>query len=131
MMTSLRLAGWRAHNRPMISSQETRIRIPMAFRHCSRPFARRRQAKQVRNGIQFFGTLQLRYWLDTGSDDLRAQIKTLLYEIESFKQEREFTNLRHEKELRDAQTKADADFKRAQVVWKSSRILSHNLISQS
>ena len=52
---------------------------------------------------------------------MRAQINTLLYEIESFKQEREYTNLRHEKELRDAQSKADADFKRAQVRHISSR----------
>lgn len=57
---------------------------------------------------------------DVGNEDLRAQIKTLLYEVESFKQEREFTNLRHEKELRDVQTKADADFKRAQVGYRSS-----------
>jgi mitotic spindle assembly checkpoint protein MAD1 len=57
--------------------------------------------------------------IDAGKEDLRAQIKTLLYEIESFKQEREYTNLRHEKELRDTQTKADTDFKRAQVGYRS------------
>lgn len=52
---------------------------------------------------------------DIGNEDLRAQVKTLQYELESFKQERDLTNLRHEKELRDAQAKAEADFKRAQV----------------
>lgn len=52
---------------------------------------------------------------DIGNEDLRAQIKTLQYELDSFKQERELTNLRHEKELRDAHIKAEADFKRAQV----------------
>ena len=50
-----------------------------------------------------------------GNEDLRAQVKTLRYELESFKQERELTNLRHEKELRDAQIKTEAEFKRAQV----------------
>ncbi len=54
-------------------------------------------------------------WADVGDEDLRAQVKTLQYELESFKQEREFTNLRHEKELRDVQLKAEADFKKAQV----------------
>lgn len=53
--------------------------------------------------------------IDIGNEDLRAQIKTLQYELESFKQEREFTNLRHEKELRDAEVKAEAEFRKAQV----------------
>jgi mitotic spindle assembly checkpoint protein MAD1 len=52
---------------------------------------------------------------DIGNEDLRALIKTLQYELDSFKQEREFTNLRHEKELRDAQVQAEADFRKAQV----------------
>ena len=56
---------------------------------------------------------------DIGNEDLRAQIKTLQYELESFKQEREFANLRHEKELRDAQIKAEADFRKAQVRCES------------
>ena len=53
---------------------------------------------------------------DIGNEDLRAQLKTLQYELESFKQEREVTNLRHEKELRDVQLKAEEDFRKAQVV---------------
>lgn len=114
MMTSLLLAGLRTRNRPMISSPGIRIRIPTPFSHCSRPFGRRRQSKQVRKG-QVLWNAAAKCSTDVGNEDLRAQLKTLLYEIESFKQEREYTNLRHEKELRDAQTKADADFKRAQV----------------
>ena len=42
-------------------------------------------------------------------------MKKLQYELESFKQEREVTNLRHEKELRDVQLKAEEDFRKAQV----------------
>ena len=53
--------------------------------------------------------------VDVGNEDLRAQLKTLQYEVDSYKQEKELTNIKHEKELRDAQAKAEADFKRAQV----------------
>lgn len=52
---------------------------------------------------------------DLGNEDLRAQLKALQYEVESFKQEKELTKLRHEKELRDAQARADNDFHKAQV----------------
>lgn len=53
--------------------------------------------------------------LDIGNEDLRAQVKTLQYELESFKQEREVAALRHDKELRDAQLKAEEVFRKAQV----------------
>lgn len=46
---------------------------------------------------------------------MRAQAKTSQYEVESLRQEREYTKLQHERELRDAHAKAEADFKRAQV----------------
>ena len=52
---------------------------------------------------------------DIGNEDLRAQIKTLQYELESFKQERELSTLRHDKELRDVQLKAEEVFRKAQV----------------
>lgn len=52
---------------------------------------------------------------DIGNEDLRAQVKTLQYELESFKQERELNNLRHDKELRDVQLKAEEIFRKAQV----------------
>lgn len=53
--------------------------------------------------------------LDIDNEDLRAQINTLQYELDSLRQECDVTKLRYEKELRDAQAKADGDFKRAQV----------------
>ena len=52
---------------------------------------------------------------DIGNEDLRAQVKTLQYELESFKQERELSKLRHDKELRDVQFKAEELFRKAQV----------------
>lgn len=43
------------------------------------------------------------------------QVSTLKYELENIKQERELEILRHEKETRDLQSRADADFRKAQV----------------
>lgn len=53
--------------------------------------------------------------LDTEKDELRVQVSTLRYELENIKQERELEVLRHEKETRDLQSRADADFRKAQV----------------
>ncbi|PYI21614.1 hypothetical protein BO99DRAFT_71814 [Aspergillus violaceofuscus CBS 115571] len=51
---------------------------------------------------------------DTEKEELRVQVNTLKYELENFKQERDLMILRHEKELRELQLKADADFRKAQ-----------------
>ncbi|KAI9830839.1 MAG: hypothetical protein M1819_005364 [Sarea resinae] len=56
------------------------------------------------------------------NEDLRAQVKTLQYELETIKQERELASLRHEKELRDVQRQAEADFKRAQASESSNHV---------
>lgn len=72
---------------------------------------------------------QSKGWVDVGNEDLRAQLKTLQYELEAFRQEREFTNLRHEKELRDAQVKAESDFKRAQVCLQCCSLVMKRLSS--
>ena len=61
---------------------------------------------------------------DIGNEELRAQLKTLQYEIESYKQEKELTTIRHEKELREVQVKAEADFKRAQASESSKHVAS-------
>ena len=118
MRTSLLLAGLRTRNRRMTSLLGIQFRVLIPFSHCSRAFGKHRQPKQVgKRPVRW--QVKAKRSLDVGNEDLRAQINTLLYEIESFKQEREYTNLRHEKELRDAQSKADADFKRAQVSHRS------------
>ena len=57
---------------------------------------------------------------DIGNEDLRAQVKTLQYELESFKLERELTKLKHDKELRDVQLKAEELFRKAQVRWSAT-----------
>lgn len=58
-------------------------------------------------------------WFDVcpeiDNEELRVQVNTLRYELENFKQERDLMSLRHEKERRDLQLKADTDFRKAQV----------------
>lgn len=58
--------------------------------------------------------------LDIGNEEFRAQIKTLQYELEMMKQERELNTVHHAKELRDLQTKAEVEYKRSQVVPSSA-----------
>ncbi|KAK5168746.1 coiled-coil domain-containing protein mad1 [Saxophila tyrrhenica] len=52
---------------------------------------------------------------DINNENLRAQLHTLQYELDSLKQERELTALQQAQEIRDAQNRAEADFKRAQA----------------
>ncbi|KAF2656012.1 mitotic spindle assembly checkpoint protein-like protein MAD1 [Lophiostoma macrostomum CBS 122681] len=51
---------------------------------------------------------------DPVNEDLRAQINTLKYELETANQEQEMLKLEHQQEIRDLQSKAEADFKKAQ-----------------
>lgn len=62
---------------------------------------------------------------DIGNEDLRAQVKTLQYELDSFKQERELSKLRHDKELRDVQLKAEELFRKAQAEESRRQVPSH------
>ncbi|KAJ5493811.1 Mitotic checkpoint [Penicillium fimorum] len=62
---------------------------------------------------------------DAEKDELRVQLSTLKYELENIKQERELEALRHEKETRDLQLKADSDFRKAQAAESSSNRATH------
>ncbi|KAL8859616.1 MAG: hypothetical protein Q9178_004015 [Gyalolechia marmorata] len=62
---------------------------------------------------------------DLQTENLRAQIKTLQYEVNSLKSEREFEGLRHEQVVQDIRAQADADFKKAQASESSKNISSH------
>lgn len=53
---------------------------------------------------------------------MRVQVSTLKYEIENIKQEQELQTLQHEKETREMQVKADADFRKAQVRYRYSNL---------
>lgn len=57
---------------------------------------------------------------DHSNEDLRAQIHKLEYEVDALKQDRDFAALQHEREIREIQAKAEADFRRAQVVPSSN-----------
>jgi chromosome segregation ATPase len=51
---------------------------------------------------------------DPANEELRAQLNTVRYELETAKQDLEMKKLEHAQELRDAQNRADADFRKAQ-----------------
>ena len=52
---------------------------------------------------------------DVEKDELRINVSTLKYELENLRQERDLQALRFEKEARDLQLRAEADFRKAQV----------------
>jgi hypothetical protein len=54
-------------------------------------------------------------YIDAENEELRVQVNALRYELDNLKQERDLMELRHEKDLRDLQLKADSDFRKAQV----------------
>ena len=49
------------------------------------------------------------------NEDFRAKIKALQYEVDSLKQERDYSTLQYEKALREAALKAEEDVRRIQV----------------
>ncbi|KAL1583708.1 hypothetical protein WHR41_07451 [Cladosporium halotolerans] len=78
-----------------------------------RPAARQRQPLAESTATFRQSTMSSRP--DHGNEDLRAQLRTLQYELDSLKQERELSSLETQQELRDAQARAEEDFKRAQT----------------
>ncbi|KAK3058154.1 coiled-coil domain-containing protein mad1 [Extremus antarcticus] len=59
---------------------------------------------------------------DVNNENLRAQLHALQYELDSIKQERELSALQQAQELRDAQSRAEADFKRAQAAETAKNV---------
>lgn len=51
---------------------------------------------------------------DPINEDLRTQLNKLRYDLDTVKQEKEMMKLEHAQELRDAQNRADTDFRKAQ-----------------
>ena len=49
------------------------------------------------------------------NEELRAKIKSLQYEVDSVKQERDYAALQHSKALREATSRAEENYRRAQV----------------
>ncbi|OAL52045.1 spindle assembly checkpoint component MAD1 [Pyrenochaeta sp. DS3sAY3a] len=61
---------------------------------------------------------------DPVNEDLRAQLNTLRYELETAKQEKEMMKLEHAQELRDVQSRAEGDFRKVQQVEASSNLIT-------
>ncbi|KAJ4375107.1 coiled-coil domain-containing protein mad1 [Neocucurbitaria cava] len=59
---------------------------------------------------------------DPVNEDLRAQLNTLRYELETSKQEKEMMKLEHAQELRDASSRADSEFQKAQKAEASNTL---------
>lgn len=57
---------------------------------------------------------------DVATEDLRAQLRTVQYELDSMKQERELQELHQQQELREAHNRAEADYKRAVAAESAS-----------
>tara|TARA_R110002003_G_scaffold433_15_gene19820 strand:+ start:9498 stop:11546 length:2049 start_codon:yes stop_codon:yes gene_type:complete len=61
---------------------------------------------------------------DPANEELRVQLNTVRYELETAKQELEMKKLEHAQELRDAQNRADADFRKAQQAEAANTLTS-------
>ena len=60
--------------------------------------------------------------LDHSADEnLRAKVNSLDYELQNLQQERNMLALQHDKEMRDLQAKADADFKKYQTAESAAQ----------
>ncbi|KAH0273134.1 spindle assembly checkpoint component MAD1, partial [Aureobasidium melanogenum] len=64
---------------------------------------------------------------DIANESLRAQLNTLQYELDSLKQEQELTALQQASEIRDAEQRAERDFKRAQAAETAAQQSSKKL----
>lgn len=59
---------------------------------------------------------------DTVNEDLRTQVNTLRYELETAKQDQEKLKLEHNAETRDAQNRAEAEYRKAQQAEAASSL---------
>lgn len=48
-------------------------------------------------------------------DDVKAQVRSLRYELDALKQDREMTRLRHEKEVRELGVRYEGEMRNAKV----------------
>ena len=126
MSIRLQQVELRRHSLPTIFSladQRLLLRMP-----CATLFDNPRRLSQVRHAAGV--CLRIRpssdMKLDVGNEEFRAQIKTLQYELEMMKQERELSTVHHAKELRDLQTKAEVEYKKAQVVPSYVRLWTYH-----
>ncbi|KAJ5682544.1 Mitotic checkpoint [Penicillium macrosclerotiorum] len=109
----------------MDTSQTTRpaSQLIAGFASPSTPAAAHTSSQSFLQSVQHQRSPQPAH--DAEKDELRVQVSTLKYELENIKQERALEALRHEKETRDLQLKADADFRKAQAAESASHRATH------
>jgi len=61
---------------------------------------------------------------DPANEELRAQLNTVRYELETARQDMEMRKLEHDQELREAQNRSDADFRKAQQAEATNTLTS-------
>lgn len=61
---------------------------------------------------------------DPVNEDLRAQINTLRYELDTAKREAEMAKLEHQQEVRDLESRAEAEARKAQQAEASSSVMT-------
>ncbi|KAJ5082397.1 hypothetical protein N7532_011440 [Penicillium argentinense] len=110
----------------MDSSQTTRpaSQLVAGFASPSTPASARRSFRRSVNPVHPHPQPQQPLH-DAEKDELRVQVSTLKYELENIKQEQELQLLQHEKETREIQVKADADFRKAQAAETASNRAIH------
>ncbi|OQE15466.1 hypothetical protein PENSTE_c028G04822 [Penicillium steckii] len=110
----------------MDSSQSTRpaSQLIAGFASPSTPASARRSLRQSVQAPQP-KSMHQQSLNDAEKDELRVQVSTLKYEIENIRQEQELQTLQHEKETREIQVKADADFRKAQAAESASNRAVH------
>ncbi|KAL8864290.1 MAG: hypothetical protein Q9174_007404, partial [Haloplaca sp. 1 TL-2023] len=57
---------------------------------------------------------------DLENENLRAKIKSLQYEVNTLKSDRDYEKTKYEEQLQGIQARADADFQKAQVLRPSN-----------
>jgi len=67
---------------------------------------------------------------DIGNESLRAQINTLQYELDTIKQERELERIERGAEVREAEKRAESEYKRAQVSLKVQVLQAGQMLRQ-
>jgi hypothetical protein len=67
---------------------------------------------------------------DPVNEDLRAQLNTLRYELETAKQEKAMLKLELDQEIRDTQSRAEADFRKAQQAEAANNLTAKKYCRQ-
>ena len=113
LLTQVRilLAGSLAPNQPTILSLALLDLLHPSYEAPSRNPTRQSQVCSFNNLFAHLFDMKI----DVSNEELRTQLKTLRYELQSVTQDRDLLDARRSRELRDLQAKWEEDVKRLQV----------------